>query len=97
MISESKAMTWSIQTQGHLFLHIPINIMLVIQGDSFGDGPELMIKNDVIICQWKQNLASKYLGRCGDNWVIEDAEMDLPPSGDTGRHDAPCSRMLRPV
>jgi hypothetical protein len=33
--------------------------------------------------------------KCGDNWVTEDAVICVPPPGDTGRHDAPCSRMLQ--
>jgi hypothetical protein len=37
--------------------------------------------------QWKQNWASSYLGRCGDNWVTEDIEIGIPPPGDTGRQD----------
>jgi hypothetical protein len=64
---------------------------LIIQGDLFERGAELMIINHAIIYRWKQNLASIYLGRCGDNWVTEDTEIGLPYPGDTGR------RMLQPI
>jgi hypothetical protein len=68
----------------------------VIQTDSFGGGLELEIKNRATICRQIWNLASMYLCRRGDNWVTEDVEICLPPLGDAGWHDAPCSRMLQP-
>jgi hypothetical protein len=40
-------------------------------------------------------MASKYHGRCGDNWVTEGAEIGVPPPGDTGRQNTPCSQMLK--
>jgi hypothetical protein len=41
-------------------------------------------------------LAGIYLGGCGDNSVIEVAEIGFPPPGDTGRHDAQRWRNLQP-
>lgn len=39
----------------------------VIQGDSLGDGPELITINHGIIYRWKQNFASTNLGIRRDN------------------------------
>jgi hypothetical protein len=53
-----------------------------------------MSVNNAMIYPSNRNLRSIYLGRCGDNWVREDAEICLPPPGDTSRHEAPCYCML---
>jgi hypothetical protein len=59
-----------------------------LQADSLGD-PELIITNHVMIYQWKQHYAAKYLGRCGDSSSTEGVEIGLPPPGDVDRHDIP--------
>jgi hypothetical protein len=64
-----------------LFFFSIIGLMLFwrlyIQSDSFTGSPELIIINNMIIYQWKCKLASTYLGRWGDNWVTDDAELSL--------------------
>jgi hypothetical protein len=40
---------------------------------------------------------SSYPSRCGDNLVMEGAEIGFPLLGDIGRHDAACSGMLESV
>jgi hypothetical protein len=67
----------------------------VLRGDSLGVGPELLIINHVIICRWKRNLDSTYFGRCGGNWVKQDAEIGIPPPGYSGQYKAPRPRMLQ--
>lgn len=57
----------------------------------------LIIINPAIFCQWKRNLASAYLGRCGDKWVTEEAKAGFPPSGDKGHNSTPCPQMLQPT
>jgi hypothetical protein len=53
-----------------------------LQGDSLGRDHGLIIINHAIIYRWKLNLASAYLGRCGDNWVTEDCEINFSPPRD---------------
>lgn len=58
--------------------------LIVLQGDSVGGGPKLIIINCVVIYRLKLNLVGTYLHRCGDNWVTQDVEIGFLPSGDTG-------------
>lgn len=54
----------------------------ILQSDSLGWSPEIIIINRVMICRWKRKFTSTYFGRCGGNWVTE--------GEDAGQRDAPC-------
>lgn len=58
--------------------------LIVLQGDSVGGGPKLIIIYCVVIYRLKQNLVGMYLLRFGDNWVTQDVKIGFLPSGDTG-------------
>jgi hypothetical protein len=50
------------------------------------------IINHSIINRWKQNFIRTYVGRCGDNWVTEDAVTGFPETQtNTTLHDDDCS------
>lgn len=57
--------------------------LIVLQGDSVGGGPKLIIINCAVIYQLKQNLAAMYLRKCGDEWVTEDVEIGFLLPGET--------------
>jgi hypothetical protein len=59
-----------------------------VQGDSLREDRELTDINHAITCRRKRNLA--YAEMIGPQETLK-----LPE--DTGRHDAPCSRMLQPT
>jgi hypothetical protein len=58
--------------------------LIVLQSDSVGGGPKLIIINCAVIYRLKQKLAGMYLCRCGDNQVTEDVEIGFLLPGDTG-------------
>jgi hypothetical protein len=68
-----------------------------LQYDSLRGDPGFVRINHGTIYRLKQSLARTCLCRCVDNWVTEDVEIGFSVSGDTGRHDAPSSRMLQPA
>jgi hypothetical protein len=45
--------------------------------------------------RWMQILKITRLDRFGDHWITKYVKIDLPPPGDTGRHNAQSSRMLQ--
>jgi hypothetical protein len=45
----------------------------------------LLINNYKIIYRWERNLASMFVGSCGDSWVTGDIEICFPWPGYTGR------------
>jgi hypothetical protein len=73
------------------------NVQDTIKGNSLGRAPKWIIIDHATIFRRKRSLTSTYLGRCGYNWVTEDARIGFPPSGDRDQHDDPCSRMLQPA
>jgi hypothetical protein len=50
----------------------------IIQSDPLGGGPKSVTIKHAITYQWKWNLASIWLCRCGDRGVTEDAEICFP-------------------
>jgi hypothetical protein len=84
----------------HFSSFTPITLLKftdILQGDSFEGGPEFKIINHAILYRWKRNLASTYLNICGHNLITENAEIDFPPHGDTGWHDAPRPLTFQPA
>jgi hypothetical protein len=67
---------------------VQISTSVDIQGDSLEGGLHYIIRDHVIIFLRKRNLVSTCLGKCGDNWIREDFEIDIPPAGDTELLDA---------
>jgi hypothetical protein len=70
---------------------------LYLQADPSRRIPELTIINHAVIYPRKWNSVNIYICRCGCTRVTEDPEIGFLPSGETGRHDDPCSRMSRPA
>jgi hypothetical protein len=70
-------------------IDVPLTVF-VIQGDSFGASPELIIINHAISYRFKRNLVNMYLGRCEHNLVTEEAEIGFLSPGDIDGLDIPC-------
>jgi hypothetical protein len=62
---------------------------------TLGDGPKLVIIIHPLIYQWKRNLVSIYLSRCGDKWVTKNVEIGFSLPADTGSYNASCLLMLQ--